>query len=195
MKKIVILLLAISLGFGCGSGETRSNQWLDDAEGADALGEADALTEPSPDAADSEDFEDIRGEDASSADADDSDTNTEAPDTTEQPDTHGEPDVSTERDVTPEPDISEPPGPFELWMSPSGSDSRDGSSPSAAVKTLNRVHEILVASDPDTDVEIWIAPGRYRGQKVSWTFSVPGHSVTLSRLEGETERPVFDGCL
>src|SRR5699024_6694890 len=82
-----------------------------------------------------------------------------------------------------------------LWVAPNGSDSQDGSTQAKAVKTLKRVHELLVAASPKADVEVRISPGRYRGQKVTWTFYVPDHTITFTRLPGETDRPIFDGCL
>ncbi|AWV90062.1 hypothetical protein DN745_12240 [Bradymonas sediminis] len=80
-------------------------------------------------------------------------------------------------------------------MSPNGSDSRDGTTRAKAVQTMSRVQQILRSSSPETDVEVRVLPGRYRGQKVNWTFSVPGHRVKFTRVAGESERPVFDGCL
>jgi len=195
MKYLLILLLALSLAIGCGEGQTRSNQHGGDAISADA----DASGTPSLDGGEDGGLEDVFSPDGSSADGGDldaGDLDTAEPDIYVEPDTTDEADIFVEPDVPIEPDIEEPaPGPFSIWMASNGSDSRDGRSSAAAVKTLNRVHEILVASDPETDVEVWIAPGRYRGQQVNWTFSVPGHTVKFSRLAGEEGRPVFDGCL
>lgn len=125
--------------------------------------------------------------DRDSADAADGDAaETDAPDTQRD---------STPPDAAAPPDATAPAGPFVLWMAPDGEDTRDGRTPQTAIQTLGRAHQILKGAAPTTDVEVRIAPGRYRGQKVVWTFSVPGHTVTLTRLAGEQARPVFDGCL
>lgn len=86
-------------------------------------------------------------------------------------------------------------GPFVVWMAPDGDDASSGLAQNEAVQTLGRVHAILEQAQPQTDVEVRIEPGRYRGQQVQWTFSVPDHTVTFTRLSSQHERPVFDGCL
>lgn len=102
---------------------------------------------------------------------------------------------ATQPDASHPPDAAAPAGPFVVWMAPDGADSSDGRTPQTAIQTLTRAHQILKNAAPTTDVEVRIAPGRYHGQKVVWTFSVPGHTVTLTRHSTEDGRPVFDGCL
>jgi hypothetical protein len=48
---------------------------------------------------------------------------------------------------------------FTVYMSPSGSDTADGLTPAAAVRTIVRVHQVLVAQKPTTDVEVRIQQG------------------------------------
>lgn len=137
---------------------------------------------------------------------------TEAPEDTEIPDTEipedaspEEPDASPEEpDTTPEePDASTPepdttpptPDPLILWMAPNGSDTNDGTASNRPVLTLQRVQKILQARKPQTNVEVRIAPGRYRGQRVTWTHVIPGRKITFTRHASDTGRPIFDGCL
>lgn len=196
MKYLLVLLLALSWVAGCGEGKARSH--IHTGEVTDAG--MDATDTPSLDAEGDGGSQDVFVPDGSAADsaqpdADEPDARGE-PDSTDEEDTFVEPDTRAEPDTQAEPDIQEPaPGPFILWMAPDGVDSRDGRSQAQAVLTMNRVHQILQASAPQTDVEVRIAPGRYRAQKVNWTFSVPGHTVTFTRLAGRDDRPVFDGCV
>ncbi len=85
--------------------------------------------------------------------------------------------------------------PLEIHMAPDGRDSAAGDRPNRAVKSLERVHELLKEKRPERDVVIRIAPGTYRGQQVIWTHTHPDHSITFTRAGLEAENPVFDGCL
>jgi hypothetical protein len=100
--------------------------------------------------------------------------------------------ASPPKDAT-SPDLAQKP--LRIYMAANGNDSRDGSSKSKAIKTLQRAQAILVAKNPTRDVEIRIAPGTYYGQTVVWTFSMPNHEVKLMPRDDDKNRPVFDGCL
>lgn len=94
--------------------------------------------------------------------------------------------------------------PFVVYLAPSGDDTNTGLSPTDPVKTLARAHSVLVAEDPQSNVEVRIAPGTYRLPSseigsTTWSFYVPGHTVTFAPTGytiGDTtwsNRPVFEG--
>ncbi len=85
-------------------------------------------------------------------------------------------------------------GPLHIFISPDGSDTRDGLSPETAVHSLARVNAILHALQPVRDVEVRIGAGSYFAQRVDWTYSMPEHSITFMPADGGNVRPVFDGC-
>lgn len=74
-----------------------------------------------------------------------------------------------------------------------GDDGRDGRSVATALRSLARVQALLEADPPACDVEVHIAPGTYREQRVSWRFTMPDHRITFRAADRE-RRPVFDGC-
>lgn len=84
-------------------------------------------------------------------------------------------------------------GPFVVYMSPDGDDSRTGASLGEAVATLQRAHDLIAAGIPQRNrrAMVRIAPGLYRDQEVAWRFTMPGHTITLRPLVA-SERPVFD---
>jgi hypothetical protein len=88
-----------------------------------------------------------------------------------------------------------PTGPLKLYVAPGGDDAKTGLSLADAVLTLKRVHAIVAQSKPGRDVEVRIAPGRYHGQKVTWTYTMPDHRITFMPLNNDKNRPVYDGCL
>ncbi len=83
--------------------------------------------------------------------------------------------------------------PRVYYLSPSGSDSRDGLTRARAVKSLARVQALLRANPPRCNVEVEIAPGVYRNQRVVWETTYPNYRITF-RAADRTKRPVFDGC-
>lgn len=91
--------------------------------------------------------------------------------------------------------------PFQVFLSPTGDDANSGLSPADAVRTLARAHEVLVAAGPATDVEVRIEQGVYVAPPTTWTFLVPGHTVTFLPIDYEyggdaddiAGRPVFRG--
>lgn len=97
-----------------------------------------------------------------------------------------------------EPGSPSPAGPLRIWMSATGNDASSGLTPATAVSTLTRVHGILVATHGakawGRDVEVRIAPGRYVGQRVSWTHTSSARKITFMPAAGDESRPVFDGC-
>lgn len=82
--------------------------------------------------------------------------------------------------------------PYQVYMSPNGSDANDGSSLAQAVASLKGAEQVLTAADPDTDVEVLIDKGTYVAGTTTWQFTVPGHSITFTRLHSDS-RPVFSG--
>lgn len=61
-----------------------------------------------------------------------------------------------------------------------GSDNNSGLSASAPVTTLHRVHEVLKAHRPTTDVEVRIKQGTYVVPPMgNWYFYVPGHTISF----------------
>lgn len=113
------------------------------------------------------------------------------------PDPDGGPSPDPDGGPLPEPDAGppEPTGPLVLYMTPDGSDGRSGTALSRSVRTLTRIHEIIANLRPDRDVEVRIAPGTYRGQKVRWTYTMPDHTIRFVTSASDNTRPVFDGCL
>lgn len=193
MRRFILIFILMSLSIGCGSGQVTANRTDDGAVDAKAGDTADTK-DAARDAGDA-DSADARPNDAGTDDA--SNSRPDAADT-------GGPNISDTdasdaradaSDTQAQGDVQESPAPFVVWMAVDGSDSRDGQSPDEAVLTMSRVQQILEANSPEIDVEVRIAAGRYRGQKVRWSFSIPGHSVTFTRHEGEESRPIFDGCL
>ncbi|HEY8472997.1 MAG TPA: hypothetical protein VIL37_10240 [Natronosporangium sp.] len=92
-------------------------------------------------------------------------------------------------------------GPFRVYMSPSGADNNSGLSPEEPVQSLARAQEVLQAAAPTTDVEVRIEQGVYIAPPTTWTFLVPGHTVTFLPIDyaygaGADDiagRPVFRG--
>lgn len=84
--------------------------------------------------------------------------------------------------------------PLRIHLSPGGHDSWNGTTTSHPIVTLNRAHDILQASPPNRDVEIRIAPGTYSYQDVSWTFTMPEHTITFMPMNDDKVRPTFDAC-
>lgn len=103
-------------------------------------------------------------------------------------------DDSIDADEPVDADIA-PTGPLRLYLTVDGDDDNDGMSEVSAVATLARVHERLVELAPDRDVEVRIGPGRYQGQTVVWTYTMPSHVIRLMTLNDDHDRPIFDGCL
>lgn len=91
--------------------------------------------------------------------------------------------------------------PFRVYVSPDGSDADSGLSPASAVRTLAGAHAVLQAAAPTTDVEVRIRQGTYVAPPATWTFLVPGHTVTFLPIDyeygegvgGIAGRPVFRG--
>jgi hypothetical protein len=87
--------------------------------------------------------------------------------------------------------------PFQVYVSATGSDASDGLTPQTAVKTLDRVEEIVAAQV--TDVEVRIDQGLYTDNQTSWETYIPGHTITFmpedyeygEGYSGIAGRPVF----
>ena len=73
-----------------------------------------------------------------------------------------------------------------IYMSPSGSDSLDGASPSRAVATLQRVQDIIrdtPAANANTSVEVRIAAGTYESAPITWYTYRPGHTISFMPID------------
>jgi hypothetical protein len=90
---------------------------------------------------------------------------------------------------------------FVVYLSPTGSDSNDGLSPTRAVRTLEGAEAVLRAAAPRADVEVRIAQGTYVGTHTVWQYYVPGHTISFMPVDyrygdGASDiagRPVFRG--
>lgn len=83
---------------------------------------------------------------------------------------------------------------YELFLSPTGSDAIDnpGTSAASPLATLARALAVVKAAKPTGHVFIWLAPGTYSGQQVTWNY-VGAASTTVAAIEGATSMPLFDG--
>jgi hypothetical protein len=66
-----------------------------------------------------------------------------------------------------------------IYMSASGSDSAAGTTPAAAVKTLERVEQLVAAGPSDQDVEVRIHAGTYIAPQTVWQTYRPGHTISF----------------
>ncbi len=83
--------------------------------------------------------------------------------------------------------------PYRVYVAPDGDDGADGLAPERAIRSLSRAHEMLAEAAPDREVRIRIAPGRYYGQRVRWSYTDPDHPIVFLPHDPEAEKPVFDG--
>ena len=83
--------------------------------------------------------------------------------------------------------------PRRYYLDPAGDDAATGADPAHACAGLARVHAAIEVDPPTCDVEVWIAPGTYRDQRVVWTATHPEHRITF-RAADRDQRPLFDGC-
>lgn len=83
--------------------------------------------------------------------------------------------------------------PLRYYLSPDGQDSNSGESAAEPLRTLVRVHQLLVLAKPQRDVEVLIAPGLYQGQRTVWTYTHPNYSITFKPDSPDSPMPVFDG--
>jgi hypothetical protein len=81
----------------------------------------------------------------------------------------------------------------ELYLAVDGNDANDGLSSSKPLATLQRAHDLLakrLSAEPARAV-VHVAPGRYRGQTVRWSFSMRDYPIVI---QGDRRnRPIFDG--
>ncbi|MCO5141664.1 MAG: hypothetical protein M9962_01080 [Oligoflexia bacterium] len=91
--------------------------------------------------------------------------------------------------------------PYRIYVSADGSDTKNGSTASSAVKTLTKAHSLIKNAAPvNRHVEVRIlnrdkggATARFHQQEVVWTYTVPGYEVRI--MANDTgSRPIFDGC-
>ncbi|RZS44707.1 hypothetical protein EV193_101583 [Herbihabitans rhizosphaerae] len=69
---------------------------------------------------------------------------------------------------------------FTLYMAPGGSDGNDGRTPAKPIASLARAQQILLGTNPSSDVEVRIRNGVYDSPPLgSWTFYVPGKTVSF----------------
>ncbi len=89
-----------------------------------------------------------------------------------------------------------------IYMSPSGSDSHSGETPGAAVKTLDRVEELVASGPSDQDVVVRIRAGTYVAAPTTWQTYRPGHTISFmpddytvgGGLPSIAARPVFQNA-
>ncbi len=84
---------------------------------------------------------------------------------------------------------------FEVFLAPNGSDSNNGRSLASPILTIGRAQQILAAASPAADMRVWVLPGRYLGQKTTWTFTRPGRRIIFEAYDPDAPKPVFDGTL
>lgn len=89
-------------------------------------------------------------------------------------------------------------GPFLLYMAPDGAAANTGLTPSSPLPTLADVQTRLRKYDPQTDVEVHIAPGTYAAPETRWWTYIDGHSISFmpsgySPGEPAPKRPIFQG--
>jgi len=77
-----------------------------------------------------------------------------------------------------------------IFVAVGGDDRNDGRSLSRPVATLQRAQEIA-ASVPPADMRIEVGPGRYSGQTVKWTYTMPNYAIEIVGAGGG--KTVFDG--
>lgn len=170
---VKLAISAVLLAVGCGGELGRSDADLDELADADVDAWSDAGGDGDADA-DADADGDADGDSDGDGDAD--------------ADAAGDADVESDADAPAA-------GPLRLYVAPGGDDSRDGSSEAEAVLTLRRVQELLVTLEPTMDIEVRIAPGRYFGQTVEWTWTRPTQTIRFMPLHDDRDRPIFDGCL
>ncbi|MCB0383802.1 MAG: right-handed parallel beta-helix repeat-containing protein [Bdellovibrionales bacterium] len=79
-----------------------------------------------------------------------------------------------------------------LYLSPSGRDAYSGRTPERAVRTLEKIHQIVESQLLTGIVQVRVLPGVYRGQTIVWRYQPEGLSVRFVNWGGS--RPLFDGC-
>jgi hypothetical protein len=92
-------------------------------------------------------------------------------------------------------------GEYAVYVSPNGSDKASGRSREEAVRSLERVQELLRQAKPSQDQKdfaVRFLPGVYRGIEVEWNFYSPGRRVLLAPADegpagGERFQVVIDG--
>lgn len=90
---------------------------------------------------------------------------------------------------------------FTVYMDPAGSNANDGLAPTRGVQSLERVEDILEERQPREHVQVRIKPGTYISGQTSWSFYVPGKTISFlpvgyqegTGLQREDERPRFLG--
>jgi hypothetical protein len=99
------------------------------------------------------------------------------------------------------PAVDQATAPFRVYLSPTGLDTNSGLSPAEPINTLSRAQQVLQKAAPAADVEVRIEQGVYVAPPSTWTFVVPGRTVSFLPIDyeyGETAadiagRPVFRG--
>ena len=89
-----------------------------------------------------------------------------------------------------------------IYLNASGSDTASGASPAAAVRTLERVEQLVAAGPADQDVEVRIHAGTYVAQQTIWQTYRPGHTISFLPDDYEigggadsiAARPVFQNA-
>ena len=85
--------------------------------------------------------------------------------------------------------------PLTIYLSPTGSDNLNGSTPGTAVATLQAAlaHAEQALQDGASDVLIEVRDGTYVGQNMVTKGAGPGTRLSIARKANTSARPVFDG--
>lgn len=85
-------------------------------------------------------------------------------------------------------------GHAKIYVSTRGSDSKDGTSSNNSVASLQRAHQLAAAymKRSPIDIVVYIEPGVYFNQTVSWTTTHPKHYIKITTTNPK-KQTVFDG--
>jgi Right handed beta helix region len=71
------------------------------------------------------------------------------------------------------------PGNVTIYLAPGGKDSNSGLTPGSPILTLARAQQVLTRVNPAGNVTVLIKQGRYVANAITWSFYVPGHTVSF----------------
>lgn len=89
-----------------------------------------------------------------------------------------------------------------IYLNAAGTDAASGASPATAVRTLDRVQQLVAAGPADQDVEVRIHAGTYVAGGITWDTYRPGHSISFmpddytvgEGRDGIAALPVFENA-
>jgi hypothetical protein len=71
------------------------------------------------------------------------------------------------------------PGNVTIYLAPNGKDSNSGTSSSSPLLTLAHAQAVLTKLNPTGNVTVLIKQGTYKASAITWSFYVPGHTVSF----------------